>query len=92
MNLSRQSMNDSRKLTEEQAKRRKRTQALREEEREEEESLMELITLRKAYRDRQRNDELQREIDFVNMALRNAELAVNVYKVAMACRKQVVKQ
>ena len=77
-------------LTEDRANSRKRTQALRLleiNERELEESRRITAMLRRTQRVHQRDDELQNMIE----AIRNADLAVNVFRNAMAYRKQVIK-
>ena len=85
---------DSRKLTEEQAKRRKRTQALRKlevDKRELEESRRITTKLQRSDRKQQRHVELQREIRAMDVAYRKSNHATNVYQLALAHRRQVIK-
>ena len=82
---------DLRKLTEDRAKRRKKTQALRLleiNEKELEESRRITAVLRRTQRIQQRHSQLQNEIE----AIGNADLAVKVFRNTIAYRKQVSKR
>ena len=82
---------DLRKLTEDRAKRRKKTQALRLleiNEKELEESRRITAVLRRTQRIQQRHSQLQNEIE----AIGNADLAVKVFRNTIAYRIQVSKR